>query len=541
MAKDLYIIGDSAFPSSDYGSEAYLSDWPMLYILEDGRHAYIGQSTDVRNRMLQHSATPGKEIFDHVHFIYCDHFNQSVTFDYESKLIQFFSADGKYVLTNKNGGLFNKNYYDKGKYDKRFDQLWRKLLEKQLADHTLKYLQNSEFFKYSPYKALNNDQREIANDIVNILCDCNPTPIIIHGLPGTGKTILAVYLIKYIKDYQADDYGEKIFKNKKIGLVIPQTALRTTIKKLFRNIEGLSPDDVIGPGEVVKQKYDILLVDEAHRLHKRKNITNYRDHDKNNMRLGLSKDATELDWILSTCDMPVLFFDNNQVIGPSGINASDVKDLFLKTRGIDINEIPHFHLKTEMRVEGGEDYIQYVLDILNNNVKEKMLFDNYEFCLCDSFADFNRLLYEKENKYGLCRMVAGYAWPWKSKDDKSLVDMTIEGITKQWNYKTQNWINIDHSIDQVGCIHSIQGYDLNYCFVILGNDISFDKERKTIIINEKSYFDQKGKNTATKEELTEYIKNIYYVLMTRGIKGTYLYICDEGLREYIKQYVGKIV
>ena len=89
----------------------------------------------------------------------------------------------------------------------------------------------------------------------------------------------------------------------------------------------------------------------------------------------------------------------------------------------------------------------------------------------------------------------------------------------------------------MGCIHSVQGYDLNYAFVIVGNEIGYDVKKDRIIIRPDKYYDQNGKNTAGYEELKEYIRSIYYVLFTRGIKGTYLYVCDPGLRAYLSRYV----
>lgn len=97
--------------------------------------------------------------------------------------------------------------------------------------------------------------------------------------------------------------------------------------------------------------------------------------------------------------------------------------------------------------------------------------------------------------------------------------------------------NILKAIDEIGCIHSIQGYDLNYTFVILGRDIGYDKLTGKIIVHPENYYDKNGKQTAGYEELLEYITNIYYVLMTRGIKGTYLYVCDDNLRDYLSQYI----
>ncbi len=78
---------------------------------------------------------------------------------------------------------------------------------------------------------------------------------------------------------------------------------------------------------------------------------------------------------------------------------------------------------------------------------------------------------------------------------------------------------------------------MNYGFVIIGEDIKYNPINKKVYIDRDCYYDKYGQQGATDEELDEYIKNIYYVLMSRGVKGTYLYICDEHLREYFKQFI----
>lgn len=148
--ENLYVITNHHFPSDSYGDDDYLGNWPMLYILENGNKVYIGESTNVAERMKQHYSNHDKREFDNVHFIYSSFFNQSVTFDYESKLIQFVSADGKYIITNKNNGIANKNYYRKPDYDDTFEKLWEELREYRLAEHTMEQIKNSEFYKYSP-------------------------------------------------------------------------------------------------------------------------------------------------------------------------------------------------------------------------------------------------------------------------------------------------------------------------------------------------------------------------------------------------------
>lgn len=94
-------------------------------------------------------------------------------------------------------------------------------------------------------------------------------------------------------------------------------------------------------------------------------------------------------------------------------------------------------------------------------------------------------------------------------------------------------------MNEIGCIHTLQGYDLNYVGLIIGEDIKYDKETGKIYADKDHYFDQQGKSGVAndQEALKEYLLNIYLTLMTRGIKGTYLYVCDDDLREYFKRFV----
>lgn len=198
--------------------------------------------------------------------------------------------------------------------------------------------------------------------------------------------------------------------------------------------------------------------------------------------------------------------------------------------------ISYYTLLTQMRVKGGNNYMSYVEALLSGNASRKEI-RNYDFYMVQNFAQFNQLMYQKERECKLTRMVAGYAWEWVSKKDKSKYDIEIEGIKKQWNHCTEGWVHSEEAIDEVGCIHSVQGYDLNYAFVIIGNELGYDRSTGTFIVRGEHYFDKNGKNTAEQGELLEYIKNIYYVLLTRGIRGTYLYVCNEELRKYLSDYI----
>jgi DUF2075 family protein/DNA replication protein DnaC len=524
----MFKILEGDFKNNIYSDESYLDNWPMLYILENGHQAYIGESNHAKTRMMQHSTSEEKKIFNKVHFIYSKMFNQSVTFDYESKLIQYIVADELFTVTNKNSGIADKQYFEKKKYDEQFELLWRKLQREKLVKHSIEELENSDLFKFSPYKELNDSQRNAVEEILEKIQGGDVKRIVVNGMPGSGKTIVAVYLMKYLADSEN-------MADKEIGFVVPQTSLRKTMKAVFKSIYGLSPSQVLSPSDVTKKKYDILLVDEAHRLHQYKNISYMGTFKKNCEELGLTTEADELDWVLKQSDTTVLFYDSMQVVGPSGIDLerfeNKMNDSFSKRM------ISYYTLLTQMRVKGGNDYIDFIKSILDGDCIGRYSSATYDFKLYKDFSMFESDMYKKENEAGLSRMIAGYAWPWISKNDKSLRDIEIQNVARIWNHCTEGWVLTNEAIDEVGCIHSIQGYDLNYAFVILGNDIGYDKTTGKIIVRPDHYYDQNGKRTATYDELLGYIKNVYYVLMTRGIRGTYLYVCDDDLREYINQYV----
>jgi hypothetical protein len=198
-----------------------------------------------------------------------------------------------------------------------------------------------------------------------------------------------------------------------------------------------------------------------------------------------------------------------------------------------------------MRSTGGKSYIDYVYQVLSHNPPmELSVFEEYEVGLVDSPKAFVERIHRREGEVGLARVVAGYAWKWVSKSDKNAFDIDLgEGVRMKWNTATVDWVNSPGSIEEAGSIHTIQGYDLNYAGVVFGADLRYDLESETLFIDRDSYFDKRGKvnnamggQTTTDEMLFTMITNVYAVLMTRGIKGTFIHAVDPGLREYLGRY-----
>lgn len=151
---------------------------------------------------------------------------------------------------------------------------------------------------------------------------------------------------------------------------------------------------------------------------------------------------------------------------------------------------------------------------------------------------------ELDKKIGLCRNVAGYDWDWKSKNKsieeikkQDLYDFNFDGKKYIWNHIKEGWIISSNAVNEIGCIHTVQGYDLNYVGVIIGPDLSYNKEKNKIEAHIDRLKDLNVKKATEDDKVQEYIINTYKVLLERGIKGCYVYACDESMQEYLKEHI----
>ena len=245
-----------------------ISDWPVVYILNNKKEAYVGETVNMPNRAAQHYSNEDRRRLDTVNVIKDDTFNKSVILDLESYLIKYMSADGKFSLQNGNGGISDHDYYERQTYENQFEGIWEMLRKRGLASHTIEQIENSDLFKYSPYKALSSDQYRamlsILENITNGIKDGRKTTSVVSGGPGTGKTVLAVYLLKLLADNnvngallpESEDIPEEIvqrlndigetLRGLKIGLVVPMQALRKTITGVSSKIRNISKVSISG-------------------------------------------------------------------------------------------------------------------------------------------------------------------------------------------------------------------------------------------------------------------------------------------------------
>lgn len=551
-------------------NSTHAEDWPVVYILNGSKEAYIGETQSAYDRMNQHYANKNnkRKHITKINLLQNDSFNKSAILDIENMLITHMHADGKFVLQNSNGGQSkHHNYYQRSEYQNVFADIWDKLKELGLVDHSLYEVENSEIFKFSPFKELTSEQYRVVEELLQLYCKAmegnTRVDVVVNGGAGTGKSLIAIYLVNMIANILNNNYDftntddfcdEESFLNKseliknikkygndKIAFVVPVPSFKDTVKKVFRSIKELKNINVVSPSEATRGDFDVLIVDEAHRLKRRNKLTNYGTYDAINRSLGIPLESTELDWLkLKANKLLILFYDGIQSVKESDVLIDDFKEFKNKDYTFE------FFLNSQLRVKGGNEYIDFVHNLFSS---KPTVYNNsleYDLKVFNDCYDMFNAIKEKNIEYnGLCRILAGLSFNWRKKirDKKSTLynqsyDFEIDGHQYCWNedFNATDFITNDDNIDSVGCIYTSQGHDLNYAGVILGNDIKYNPDTKQIEYDIDKFVDTYSKSRNIDNTITNII-NAYLVLLTRGVYGTYIYAVDENLRNYIKSLI----
>lgn len=543
-------------------------DWPVVYILSGNKEAYVGETQNAYDRMKQHFSNKKRKNLTKINLMQSDSFNKSAILDIENMLITHMHADGKFILQNSNGGQSKlHNYYQRSEYQNVFTEIWDKLKKLNLVEHSLFEVENSEIFKFSPYKELTNDQYIVVEELLKLYSQAmqgtSRMDVIVNGGAGTGKSLIAIYFLNMIANILKNDYdfsdteqyiddesflnradlikAIKTYGNDKIGFVIAVPSFKDTVKKVFKSIKELRHIHVISPSEASRGDYDVLIVDEAHRLKRRHKLTNYGTHDNVNKSLGLPADSTELDWLkFKAKKMLILFYDGIQSIKESDVSKEDFDK---------INSDDYTHklfLNTQLRVKGGDEYIDFARSLFSNSPIKYKSQKGYDLKVYDDCYEMFEAIKSKNIEYkGLCRMLAGFSFYWrkKARDKKNIkynqnYDFEIDGHYYCWNedFNASDFITNDKNIEKIGCIYTSQGHDLNYAGVIFGEDISYNPETKQIMYHPDKFIDTYSKSSDINKTINNII-NAYLVLLTRGVYGTYIYAVDKNLREYINSLI----
>ncbi len=350
--------------------------------------------------------------------------------------------------------------------------------------------------------------------------------IIVKGGPGTGKSVISMNAL-----------GGLLDRDKNVIFVAPNAAFRDVmvatlagpgrsknrLRSVFHSSASLH--------DARRDRFDVVIVDEAHRL-KDKGAFMYRGDN-------------QIEDVIRASFVNVFFIDDSQRVRPEDIGSVDEVRRIAEENGAEVVELD---LVTQFRCSGAEGYLNWLDDVLQ--VRETANFDGwdpdaYEFKMVDSPHELREMISRRIAEGNRARLLAGYAWPWTSEKEGNpsgeIDDVVIEeyDFSMPWNARSSRstWAIDDRGVDQVGCIHTSQGLEFDYVGVIIGNDLRFDPARVELYADYYAYHDRLGKRgmKADNEGLTGLVKNIYRVLMSRGIKGCYVFVRDPQLRDYLEE------
>jgi len=393
---------------------------------------------------------------------------------------------------------------------------------RQLADAAGSMLKGNDEF------VLLDDQKTVLEKIVAAATRAHvegKQVLIIKGGPGTGKSVIAINALARLTNLRMN-----------AKYVTANSAPREVFKERLRSVKGLRIDDLLSGSASYthseEDEFDALIVDEAHRL---------------KLRHQYSKGGTnQIREIMAASRTTVFFIDEAQKVTWQDIGEIDAIRGFAEEMNAEVFEA---ELRSQFRCSGSDDYMVWLDDTLGVANDEESYFstDRFDFRVVDSPVELKSLIDERNRVRDKSRMVAGYCWDWVSKQSSSKYDLVFPefGFKAQWNLLDhgQGWIVQPDSHKQVGCIHTCQGLELDYVGVIVGPDLVVrDGELVTDPLARAST-DQslKGFKKEFKEDQREaagkadaIIRNTYRTLMSRGMKGCYVWFTDPATADYFR-------
>lgn len=376
------------------------------------------------------------------------------------------------------------------------------------------------------YTLLDEQQVAYANIIEHAMNGDGKKTIIINGGPGTGKSVVAMNA--FVKLLNEDMNIQFVAPNAsfKEALITSLSGERKYTKKRLNAIFS-------GSGrfyDALDDEFDILIVDEAHRL-KGKGTYMY-------------KGESQVDDVIRSSKCNVFFVDDFQRIRP---NDEGTVEKIMDVAGKYNSEVIKINLVAQFRCAGAEGFLNWIEHTLG--ISDTANFDGwdnktFEFKLVDDPNQLKNLIDKRIDEGYKARMLAGYAWNWTSEKDGNsnaeIHDIVIDkyDFTMPWNSRNNSysWAVDPDKANQVGCIHTSQGLEFDYVGVIIGNDLKYDPVTMKVYGSYDNYKDTTGKKGLKDkpEELTEYIRNIYRVLLSRGMKGCYVFCENQNLKEHLK-------
>ncbi|MEM0136048.1 MAG: DUF2075 domain-containing protein [Thermoplasmatales archaeon] len=404
---------------------------------------------------------------------------------------------------------------------------------KKLLEHTSKVIKGEKIFH------LIDDQLVAYNTILDrakkTTKSSKKSVIIVRGGPGTGKSVIALNIM-----------AELLTKNKDLSVfhATGSAAFTTTLRKIVgtRAAKLFKYFNSFSSKQIKENELDVLVCDEAHRIRKTSN-------SRYTKRIYKSE-LPQVDELIRAAKLSIFFIDDYQIVRPDEIGSTQ---LIQETAQKFNAEIFDFELKTQFRCSGSDGYMNWIdntLDVRETNHLYLTKNEKMDFKIFDSpTALYEAIKAKNTEKANSARLVAGFCWPWSNPNPDGTLkkDIVIGDFKMTWEAKNNAaklafgipkaalWAYDPNGVTQVGSIYTIQGFEFDYIGVIFGKDLTYDSTNKKWIGNPKSSADSQLKKKDI--DFLKYVKNIYRVLLTRGMKGCYVYFMDKNTEEFFKSRI----
>ncbi len=356
--------------------------------------------------------------------------------------------------------------------------------------------------------------------------DYKKRTIVVKGGPGTGKTVIAINLLAELT--KRDQLVQYVSKN--------SAPRQVYLKKLKGLMKKSSVDNLFkGSGnytDVAENMAHTLLVDEAHRL-----------NEKSGMFHNLGEN--QIKEIIKAAYCSVFFIDESQRVTMDDIGSIAEIEKWARKEG---SELHYLELQSQFRCNGSDGYLAWLDNVLD--IRETANYDlegiDYDIRICDSPNEMRDFVIERNKNTNCSRILAGYCWEWNKQEQNNTNyhDIIIGDFEMSWNLGNGEPFAVSEtSINEVGCIHTSQGLEFDYVGVIIGDDLRYENGKVITDFTKRARTDQslKGIKGLYKENsqealrrADEIIKNTYKTLLSRGMKGCYVYCTDSKLRDYLR-------
>lgn len=516
---------------------AYIDQYPIVYILYNRNEknrptAYIGQTVQVDKRMRAHLKDSKRKGLTDTLLIGNEKFNQSSTYNIETNLINHFIGDEKFKLQNvsQTRQIQTHGYYDKNYYDTiLFNEIWEYLRQNGLADNSSDVIQNKDIYKVSPYKELSPKQLEIKNEIIEYckksIDSTKEKVFMIEGEAGTGKSVVLASLYNTLQDLAKDKTSS--ISGTDNYLLVNHGEMIKTYHSIAESLPNLKKNHILRPTSFINEmdkkgkKADIVLIDEAHLL-----LTK-EDHYNNFYY------KNQLEEIIKRSKITIFIFDPKQILRTKSYWTKGLMEQIDQQYGFE-----HYSLTDQFRMKSSEDTLKWIDNFHSKKIsKLPKSTEDYSFEIMPSPESLKEKIETLDKKVGLARIVS--VFDYLHKKDQKTYYVDEDGLHMPWNTTESKttWAERADTIEEVGSIYTVQGFDLNHVGVFLGPSIDYDQKTDSLVIDISKYKDTgafMGREDLSKGELLkckeEIILNSLNTLMKRSIHGIYIYAVNESLR-----------